>query len=414
MLDFLQTSSCRFSGGLYFHPVCGRIGSVKKAVQFMVGFLLFGSAVVSAQTAFTSIYIFGDGVSTTTNNTSGLANYYGKRYSNGRVWVELLAQQLGLPNNYWYSTNGSPHVSYPNLSASSTNWSYSSNNWSFYYDYSPLLVTNVSHFTAPSDAATALFVVWVNDADFVGYMGTIYPSTNIVTWTNAINQSLTNHWNIITNLYYAKGARTLIMPNAVDITEIPEYNNYPAASKSFIRQRIIGFNTAFTALLNQAGTSLPGITIYEPDFFSLLDNVLTNAAAYGLTNALYGGQSIDAYDDPALANKSINGPGTNYIFWDYDDPTAKFHAVLADITQQLISPVQISNFTALNGSNQLVVANVPIGQNGLVLGCTNLAMPNWTTNATFVSSSATQTVYVTNSGPQWFYRLEFPYTWSWP
>jgi len=376
--------------------------------------LLFGSVVVSAQTAFTSIYIFGDGVSTTTTNPlAGLENFYGLRKSNGRVWVELLAQQLGLTNNYWYSTNGSPHVSYSNLSASSTNWSYSSNNWSFYGDSSPLLVTTVSNFTAPPDAATALFVVWVNDADFVGYMGTIYPSTNIVTWTNAINQSLTNHWNIITNLYYAKGARTLIMPNAVDITEIPQYDLNPAATKSFIRQRVIGFNTAFTALLNQAETSLPGITIYEPDFFSLLDNVLTNAAAYGLTNALYGGQSVDALE--ALGPRTpINGPGTNYIFWDAVDPTAKFHAVLADITQQLISPVQISNFTALNGSSQLVVANVPIGQNGLVLGCTNLAMPNWTTNATFVSSNTTQTIYVTNSGPQWFYRLEFPYTWSWP
>jgi phospholipase/lecithinase/hemolysin len=371
---------------------------VQKAIQLMVGFLLFGSAVVSAQTAFTSLYIFGDGVSTTTNNTSGLTNYYGKRYSNGRVWVELLAQQQGLGAN----------------SITNVNWSNSTNNWSFYRDFSPLLVTNVNHFTAPSDAATALFVVWVNDADFVGYMGTIYPSTNIVTWTNAINQSLTNHWNIITNLYYAKGARTLIMPNAVDITEIPQYNNYPAATKSFIRQRIVGFNTAFTALLNQAGTSLPGIMIYEPDFFALLDNVLTNAAAYGLTNALYNGQSIDAYDDPSLANKSINGPGTNYIFWDYDDPTAKLHAVLADITQQLISPVQISNITALNGSNQLVVANVPIGQIGLVLGCTNLAMPSWTTNVTFVSSNTTQTVYVTNSGPQWFYQLQFPYSWTWP
>jgi phospholipase/lecithinase/hemolysin len=389
---------------------------VKKAVQLMVGFLLFGSAVVSAQTAFTSLYIFGDGICTTTTNGSAGPFYYGLRKSNGRVWVELLAQQLGLPNNYWYSTNGSPHVSYTNLSASSTNWSYSSNNWSFYGNFSPLLVTNVSRFTAPSDAATALFVVWVNDADFVGDMGNIYPNygTNINKWTNAINQSLTNHWNIITNLYYAKGARTLIMPKAVDITEIPQYDYYPTADKSFIRQRIIGFNTAFTALLNQAGTSLPGITIYEPDFFALLDNVLTNAAAYGLTNVLSGGESTDVIEDDSLANKSLNGPGTNYIFWDATDPTAMVHAVLADITQQLISPVQISNLTAFNGSNQLVVANVPIGQNGLVLGCTNLAMPNWTTNATFVSSNTTQTIYVTNSGPQWFYRLEFPYTWTWP
>ncbi len=38
--------------------------------------------------------------------------------------------------------------------------------------------------------------------------------------------------------------------------------------------------------------SCPGLTIYEPDFFSLLDNILTNAAAYGVTNALYLGQTL--------------------------------------------------------------------------------------------------------------------------
>jgi len=416
MLDLFQINSCWASSRLYFYPVCGRIGSVKKAVQFMVGFLLLGSAVVSAQTAFTSLYIFGDGVSTTTNNSSGGQFYYGLRYSNGRVWVELLAQQLGLTNNYWYSTNGSPHVSYTNLSASSTNWSYSSNNWSYFGDYSSNLVQNVNNFTAPTNANTALFVIWVINADFVYNIShySPYTSNNIAAWTNAINHSLTNHWKAITNLYFAKGARTLIMPNAVDITETPTYSVMATNYKSFIRQRVIDFNTAFPTLLNQARASLPGITIYEPDFFTLLDNVLTNATAYGLTNALLNGLSIDALDDPSLSDVSLNGPGANYIWWDKEDPTAKFNAVMADVVQQLISPVQISNFTALKGSNQLVMANVPIGQNGLVLSCTNLAMPNWQTNATFVSSNTTQTIFLTPSDPQCFYRLEFPYTWSWP
>jgi phospholipase/lecithinase/hemolysin len=368
----------------------------------MVGFLLFGPAVFPAQAAFTSLYTFGDGICTTTNNPSAGQYYYGLRRSNGRVWVEVLAQQQGLGSN----------------SITNVSWSNSTNNWSYYGQYSLILVTNLNYFHKPSDAATALFVVWVNDADFVGDWGSFYPSTNMVTWTNAINQSLTNHWNIITNLYYAKGARTLIMPKAVDITEIPQYDQYPVAFKSFVRQRIIDFNTAFTTLLNQARTSLPGIVIYEPDFFTLLDNVLTNAAAYGLTNVLSDGQSIDAIE--GLANASINGPGTNYIFWDATDPSAKFHAVLADITQQLISPVQISNITALNGSNQLVVANFPIGQNGLVLGCTNLSAPSWTTNLlangtnTFSGTNTTQTVFVPASGSLQFYRLKFPYYWYWP
>ena len=388
---------------------------VKCLIGFAVGILLFGPTVCPVQATFTSLYIFGDGASTTTNNTVGPANfYYGQRYSNGRVWVELLAQELGLTNNYWYSNNSSIHLSYTNLSASSTNWSYSSNNWSFYGDYSPVLLTNLNHFTTPQDSNTALFVVWVNDADFVGDMGNIYPSTNIVTWTNAINQSLTNHWRIITNLYYAKGARTLIMPKAVDITEIPRYDKSPAADKRFIRQRIIDFNAAFTALLNQARASLPGITIYEPDVFSLLDNVLTNAAAYGLTNALYNGQSIDAVDDPVLSNKSLNGPGTNYIFWDPTDPTAKFQAVFADVVEQLIAPAQITNVSVLEDDCQLGVASLPIGLNGFVDGCTNLVLANWTTRASFNSTGATQTIVVPTSGPLWFYRLRFPYAWSWP
>ena len=397
MLDLSQTNSCRVSGRLYFYPAWGKMVFVQKAVQLMVGFLLFGSAIFPAQAAFTSLYIFGDGVSTTTNNPLAGQYYYGLRRSNGRVWVEVLAQRLGLGAN----------------SITNVNWSNSTNNWSYYGQYSPNLVTNINNFPKPSDAATALFIVWVNDADFVGDMTDIYPSTNIATWTNAINQSLTNHWNVITNLYYAKGARTLIMPKAVDITEIPEYDLITSsATKSFIRQRVIDFNTAFTTLLNQARASLPGITIYEPDFFCLLDNVLTNAAAYGLTNALYNGQPFDALE--GLANAATNGPGTNYIFWDDDDPTAMFHAVLANLTQQLISPVQITNLTVLNGSNRLDVANVPVGQNGLVIGRTNLVLGNWTTNANFVSSNTTQTLYVPASGPGWFYRLKFPCSWSWP
>jgi phospholipase/lecithinase/hemolysin len=380
----------------------------KILIRFSVGILLFGLAVIPTQAAFTSLYIFGDGVCTTTNNSAPFpysTNFYGKRFSNGRVWVEVLAQRQGLGAN----------------SITNVNWSNSSNNWSYYGQYSSNVVATLTNFPVRPDANTSLFVVWANDADFVSYMGSIYPSTNIVTWTNAMNQSLSNHWKIITNLFYAKNARTLITPNAVDITEIPNYVTYPAAKKSFIRQRVIDYNTAFTALLNQARTSLPGITIYEPDVFSLLDNVLTNAAAYGLTNTLanYGNGvigSIDAVDavNYGFPSASINGYGTNYIFWDPFDPTAKLHAVLADVAQQLISPVRISQLKPVEDENQLNVANMPIGLNGFVDGCTNLVLPNWVTQANFISTNATQAVFVPVSGPLWFYRLRFPYAWSWP
>jgi phospholipase/lecithinase/hemolysin len=361
--------------------------------------LLSEPAVLPAQAAFSSLYVFGDGVSTTTNNPYP-AHYWGLRRCNGRVWVEVLAQRQGLPNN----------------TVTNVNWSYSSNNWSYFGQYSSILVQNVSSFNVPGDANTALFVVWVNNADFVYDIShySPYASNNLAAWNDAINQSLTNHWKALTNLYYAKGARTLVMPNAVDVTEIPAYVYLASEYKSFIRQRVVDFNNGFTAMLAQARAALPGVKIHMPDMFAMLDDILAHPANYGVTNALLDGQSVDALDDPSLTDLSLNGPGANYIFWDDMDPTAKAHAVMADVAQQLISPARINNLTLLNGSNRLDVARLPIGLSGFVNGRSNLALGSWNSVTNFGSTNATQTIFVPASGPLRYYQLRFPFAWSWP
>jgi phospholipase/lecithinase/hemolysin len=359
---------------------------VRKAIRFTLGVLLFGLVVCPAQAAFTNLYIFGDALSTTTGNTVGPAYlYYGLRYSNGRVWVEVLAQRQGLTYN-------------------------SNQNWSTFANYSSDVVTNVSNFNA-SDASNALFVVWVNNADL--WYPAYYDGTSMAQWTNAINQSQANHFEIVTNLY-AKGVRTLIMPNAVDLSTIPAFN--ASANANFIHLRCLDYNVAFSNTLNRIRASCPNLVLYTPDFFTLLTNILAHPANYGVTNALGGGLSIDAVDavNYGFPSAVINGFGTNFIFWDPLDPTAKVHEIMADTAQQLISPVQISKITSLTGSNRLDVANMPVGLNGIVLGRTNLMLGNWTTNATFNSTNATQSVFVTPSGPMQFYRLSFPFSWTWP
>jgi hypothetical protein len=84
------------------------------------------------------------------------------------------------------------------------------------------------------------------------------------------------------------------------------------------------------------------------------------------------------------------------------------------MVQQMISPPQFTGIVPLSGNNQLNLTNVPVGLNGFVLATTNLAPANWTTNATFNSTNLTQSVLVPASGSQQFYRLYFPYAWSWP
>jgi len=352
--------------------------NVKSMARFTLYLWILGWAATSSPAAFTSLYVFGDGVSTTTNSPGG-SFFYGKRYCNGRVWVEVLAQWQGL--NYE-----------------------SNKNWSYFGHDSVALTANLNNFPVPADAASALFVVWVINADFVYDIQNYrpYTSNNIAVWNNAIGQSLTNHVRAITNLY-AKGARTLVLPGAADITKVPEYPGLSASEKNFIRQRIISFNAAYTNTVSNLLPSLPNLKIYLPDVFTLLDNVLAQPKNCGFTNV---GSAIDA------GYTSFTGPGTNYVFWDYLHPTAKLQMMIADLTQQLISPVKFSQITALDGTNRLELVNVPIGRNGFVDGSTNCL--NWAAAVGFTSSNLSQSVFVPASGPWQCYRLRFPFAWSWP
>src|SRR5580693_10201942 len=177
---------------------------MKVVFKLMLGLCLVVSTVLPASAAFSSLYVFGDTLSATAdvNDSLGLPYYYGYRFSNGRVWVEVLAQRQGVP------------IAYNNS----------------YWDHnSSLTVSDVNSFTAPADVANDLFVVWVCNADTFDAASAVLnnPSTDYNTLLNLFIseniQSQANHLQIITSLY-AKGVRTLIMPNAVDISEIPAYN----------------------------------------------------------------------------------------------------------------------------------------------------------------------------------------------
>src|ERR1043165_9625952 len=192
----------------------------RMTLRFVLAFV-FCVFLLPAKAAFTSMQVYGDGLSTITNNVSPGTNYHGNRYCNGRVWVEVLAERQGLT----LATN---------------------QNLSFFGHYSSNLVLNVRNYVAQPDASNTLFVVWVNNADVVFDISFFdpYTSNNIAAWTNANNRSISNHAKIVETLY-AKGARTIVMPLAVDITKAPVYN-IGAANEAFIRLQVIAFNVAFT------------------------------------------------------------------------------------------------------------------------------------------------------------------------
>jgi phospholipase/lecithinase/hemolysin len=399
---------------------------VNKLLQVNIAVWLLVFVGIQAEAAFSSLYVFGDTLSSTADPTApGPPYFYGQRDSNGRVWVEVLAQRQGLKFD-------------------------NSKNSSYWDHNSSILSGELNNFAPPTDVGNDLFIVWVCNADTFDAASTAInsqtkdPTVLLSQFVSANILAQANDLQIILNLY-AKGVRTLVLPNAVDISEIPAFNQ--GNLTSVLRGGCVDYNARFAKTISQASSLCPGLTIYTPDFFTLLNNVLANPAYYGLTNALSAsGFSIDAYSDPAIVNLTLNGQGANYIFWDPQDPTAQFHEVIADVAQQIISPVSISKLTVGKGNNQLDVVNMPLGLAGFVEGSTNLVQANWAPVTNFNSISLAQSIFVnapslppstpasggtgpvdTNPNdpspggtyippynPSQSYRLHFPYSWSWP
>lgn len=354
-----------------------------KRLTLLVLFLVSMVTAV-AEPTFTSLHVFGDSASSTTNGPAN-AYYYNRHWSNGRMWVEVLATWRAMPFNI---TN---------------------DNQSFWEHYSPILVTNVNLYTPPPDVGTALYVVWVNNADMYKNFYTppqIYNNTNLATWTNANNAWVSNHFKVITNLY-AKGVRTLLMPNAVDLMKTPNFPGLTTTERDWVRQRIMDFNLSFKTMLTNTAATYSNLTIYSPDIFTLFDSVLANPSSYGMTNP-----GVGATEDPNLGNYSLNGPGANYAFWDFIHPTSKFQMLFAQAANDLIWPSKINSITASNGTNQLTAVNLALGRSGVVQSSTNLT--TWTTAQSFPATNSTQNIPVPAAGPLQFYRLQFPFNWVWP
>jgi phospholipase/lecithinase/hemolysin len=352
---------------------------------------------LNALAGFSSMYVFGDSLSATSGGGlqypppagTSAENYYDGRFSNGKVWVEYLAEQLG--------------VSFD-----------PTHNFSNFGDDSEEVYNNIvyGNYYPPADIATSLYVFWPGCSDCFALA--IFQGTN--SWTDGINNAMSNVTAVV-DVLYSQGVRTLLLPNSVDISKVPFFTytadslgsdtNEVASLAASVHDQVPQYNAALAATVNQLRAKYPGLTIYAPDFYSQFDYLFSHPAEYGLTKT-----NIDALEDPALTDKSFDGPGENYLFWDYLHPTTKVHAAVANFVQQSISFVPlISRFTHQGSTNVFDVVNLPVGQTGALESTTNLLNPaGWKSLVSIVATNASQTVSISTNGlgNTCFFRLNFP------
>lgn len=269
---------------------------MKRALLFF--WLAVFCAFTYSASAFDAIIAFGDSLTDTGNEPSEPYLHYQGRWSNGPLWIEHLSQTLGFPYN-------------------------ASNNFAHSGAQTDDTLTQVINYTPTGDVSNTLFAVWAGGNDFLQEYKTYW--FNDSGWAQFTTRSANNISNAVVNLH-SKGAKFILVPNTVDVTTIPLLNKLPGFLRSYLQGKVKMFNNKLSKALTALQATYPDMTIYKADMYIGEKTLLKTAKANGFTK-----KSIDALSDPTLLDKSFNGPGAKYVFWDPIHPTSKGHSYIANL-----------------------------------------------------------------------------------
>ena len=325
--------------------------------------------------AYDALYAFGDSLTDTGNNPAPADEYYEGRFSNGPLWVEYLSTKLGL-------TYDSTH----NLAQSDGETSDALN--------------HASRLAAPAHPAGALYVVWAGGNDFIHHFA---QGLNEPFWNGQINQAVANLTNAV-QVLFDKGARTVLVPNQVDLGRIPLVLHplVPPVLRTYLTSKVSQFNSALASALQTVRQAQPDLQLISPDVRAKFDEVLANLGAYGFSKA-----NADALSDPLLFDKSFHGPGRNYVFWDPIHPTSKSHALVADWFYEVI-PIAAPPRFEINRegtSLALVLSSLQVGKTFVLQHSADLA--SWNDTETLTATAGTRQMPIAAAAEaKTFFRLK--------
>lgn len=277
---------------------------------------------------FTQLYAFGDSLSDAGNIaylTRGLepaAPYNDGRFTSGAVWVQDLAQDLGLPavknslqGGTDYAYGGAETGANPEHTALPTDLP------------SQLLQFELN---TPDPSPDALYTVWAGSNDILGLADSSLTPTQ---QQAGAQQAANNEISMIKGLI-SHGAKNLVVLDVPDLSKTPSGLAAPATAptKGALAQ---DFNADLGAGL-QSIMATGAARIDYIDTFGLLDAVIANPAPFGFTNVtqpLWTGN----YTNPSSGGlRAVGAAQAGYLFFDGLHPSAQTHYLLAaDVTQTL-------------------------------------------------------------------------------
>ncbi len=278
--------------------------------KIIVAIVLALAAFMAALTFSTSrvvpidqLVVFGDSLSDTGmvfRSTNGLyppdPPYFQGRYSNGRVWVEYLADQLGLSatqiNNFAYGGATSSDRSDGLV---------------------PGLLSQVQSFTQTHSwlDSSSLYVLWAGANDYL--QGTNNPTTSVKNIIDAIDT------------LSSAGAKRLLVANLPNLGQLPATRN--SANSANLTALTQTHNQDLRRSLKVLGQQQSDLKLITLDANTLYQTAIAQPAKFNFTNVtsacVSGTRSCDHPDQ--------------FLFWDGIHPTTAAHQILG---KQAFSAIQ--------------------------------------------------------------------------
>jgi phospholipase/lecithinase/hemolysin len=215
--------------------------------------------------------------------------YYNGRYSNGRVWVEYLADYLKLPSDRV------------------TNFAYGgATTGSSLHNLVPGLVTQVQSFTQAHQRTSpdALYVLWAGANDYLqGTSSATIPVENV---------------NCAIAALAGVGAKNILVANLPDLGQLPATRT--GANSASLTALTQAHNQGLRRKLKVLSQQYSDKKIATLDANTLYRSIITNPAAFGFTNVTSG----------CVSGSGTCGNQAQFLFWDSIHPTTAAHRILGE------------------------------------------------------------------------------------
>ena len=314
-----------------------------KKKLFVVGLLLICLFLPFSSSAFaySQIVSFGDSLSDD--------GFWGAPASDGQVWVEYLAENLGasLDNRAIGAAKASGGIidmdAQINRYLTGNELEYTPGNGIPGYPFT----TNSASTPTEKELSTALYTVWIGGNDLLPVLTN--PAIDPATVINAVNTSI---YNSVTALAQA-GAKNILVMNMPNLGLTPNLNWWDNPLDPFHISTTFGGPNPGTVLsfsFNQYLDSIlaglrsdTDLNLMEVDVWAMMNQFIQDGVFDNSTDTLPVGGSDD--DD-------------TYLFWDAIHPTTNAHSIIAEQVAQQIAPVPEPTTIVLFGIGLLGLAGV--------------------------------------------------------